>query len=110
MRLGEVPASAHLDRLRARRAELGLPAGDGDPLLIDPATGAAVGEQALPLHLRRARLTRVSVEANGAVCRGLLRERYPDTAGGTTAGPQRSGAVGTGPQGSGAIGVGEEES
>src|SRR5438067_3986101 len=48
MTLGEVPASAHLDRLRERRAELGLPAGDGDPLLIDPVTGQAVGEQALP--------------------------------------------------------------
>jgi metal-sulfur cluster biosynthetic enzyme len=74
--LGEVPASADRERLRARRAELGLPAGDDAPLLLDPATGAAVGAQALPLHLRRARLTRVSVEANAGVCRGLLRERY----------------------------------
>ena len=74
--LGNTPASPELDRLRARRAELGLPAGDGDPLLIDPATGAAVGAQGLPLHLRRARVTRVSVDANAGVCRGLLYERY----------------------------------
>ena len=79
--LGEAPASADRDRLRSRRAELGLPAGDGDPLLVDPVTGAAIGAQALPLHLRRARATRVSVDANAGVCRGLLRERYgnPDS-------------------------------
>ncbi|MDQ3627733.1 MAG: hypothetical protein M3419_02765, partial [Actinomycetota bacterium] len=57
-------------------AELGLPAGDDSPLLVDAVTGAAVGAQALPLHLRRARLTRVSAEANSGVCRGMLRARY----------------------------------
>ena len=30
----------------------------------------------LPLHLRRARLTRVSIEANSGICRGMLRHRY----------------------------------
>ncbi|MDQ1690922.1 MAG: hypothetical protein QOD87_1030, partial [Pseudonocardiales bacterium] len=39
LRLGSVPASPALQRLRHRRAELGLPASDQDPLLIDPATG-----------------------------------------------------------------------
>jgi metal-sulfur cluster biosynthetic enzyme len=76
MTLGEVPASGALDRLRQRRAELGLPAGDGAPLLIDPVTGARIAEEAVPVHLRRARLTRVSIEANGSICRGLLRHRY----------------------------------
>ncbi len=74
--LGDVPASRDRERLRSRRAELGLPAGDDAPLLVDPVTGEAVDARALPLHLRRARLTGVSVEANGGVCRGLLRERY----------------------------------
>ena len=74
--LGEVPASADLDRLRSRRAELGLPATDDDPLLIDPVSGAAVQVDALPLHLRKARVTRVSVEANSGICRSLLQERY----------------------------------
>ena len=74
--LGEVPPSADRERLRDRRAELGLPSDDDSPLLIDSTTGAAIGAQELPLQLRRARLTRVSMEANGAVCRGLLRERY----------------------------------
>jgi metal-sulfur cluster biosynthetic enzyme len=76
MTLSEVPPSPELDRLRRRRVELGLPAGDGDPLLVDPATGAAVGTDALPLHLRRARVTRVGIEANAGICRGMLRVRY----------------------------------
>jgi metal-sulfur cluster biosynthetic enzyme len=75
--LGEVPASAELDRLRQRRAELGLPAGDDAPLLLDPATGAPVGAAAVPLHLRKARTTRVNIEANTGICRGMLQHRYP---------------------------------
>jgi metal-sulfur cluster biosynthetic enzyme len=76
MTLSEVPPSPELDRLRRRRAELGLPAGDGDPLLVEPTTGAAVDTDALPLHLRRARATRVGIEANAGICRGMLRVRY----------------------------------
>lgn len=76
--LGEIPDSPHRARLRARRVELGLPAGDDAPLLVDPVTGAAVTAEALPLHLRRARLTGVSLSANGSVCRGLLGQRYPE--------------------------------
>jgi hypothetical protein len=80
MTLGEVPASRALERLRERRAELGLPAGDDAALLIDPATGAPVTDDAVPLHLRKARTTQVSIEANSGICRGMLRHRY-DTAG-----------------------------
>jgi metal-sulfur cluster biosynthetic enzyme len=78
--LGEIPSSAALDRLRERRAELGLPAGDDALLLIDPATGDPIGDQAIPLHLQRSRITRISLEANGSICRGMLRHRY-DTPG-----------------------------
>lgn len=74
--LGEVPPSRDVDRLRQRRAELGLPVGDDAPLLIDPATGGPVSVDALPLHLRRARTTRISTEANASICRGMLRQRY----------------------------------
>jgi hypothetical protein len=74
--LGEVPPSADRERLRSRRAELGLPSGDDSALLVDATTGEAVGAQALPLHLRRARLTRVSAEANSGMCRAMLRDRY----------------------------------
>ena len=76
MTMGEVPPSRALERLRERRAELGLPAGDDAPLLIEPATGAPVAGDAIPLHLRRARTTRVSIEANSGICRGMLRHRY----------------------------------
>jgi metal-sulfur cluster biosynthetic enzyme len=76
MTLGDLPPSPALDRLRQRRAELGLPAGDDAPLVIDPVTGAGVGMGALPLHLRRARVTRVSIQANASICRGMLRTRY----------------------------------
>ena len=74
--LGELSASAALDRLRSRRTELGLAAGDDSPLVIDPRTGAAVSSEELPLHLRRARTTRVSIEANAGICTGMLRRRY----------------------------------
>ena len=74
--LGELPPSGPLQRLRQRRAELGLPAGDDAPLMIDPATGAPVSADALPLHLRRARTARISIESNGSICRGMLRHRY----------------------------------
>jgi metal-sulfur cluster biosynthetic enzyme len=80
MTLGEVPPSRALSRLRERRAELGLPAGDDARLLIDPVTGAPVSADALPLHLRKAKVTRVSIEANSGICRGMLRHRY-DTPG-----------------------------
>jgi len=75
--LGDVPRSPELTRLAARRADLGLPAGDGAPLLIDPQTGACVAPEAVPLHLRRAGLTRTGIEANTSICSGMLRARYP---------------------------------
>ena len=81
MTLGEVPPSRALTRLRERRAELGLPAGDSASLLIDPATGAPVSPRSVPLHLRKAQLTRTSIEANSGICRGMLRHRYNDTQG-----------------------------
>jgi metal-sulfur cluster biosynthetic enzyme len=80
MTLGEVPPSRALARLRDRRAELGLPAGDDAPLLIDPVSGRTVSADAAPLHLRKAKVTRVSIEANSGICRGMLRHRY-DTPG-----------------------------
>jgi metal-sulfur cluster biosynthetic enzyme len=74
--LGDVPASDALEKLRRRRRELGLPAEDSDPLLIEPRTGAPVGADAVPLHLRKARLTRTSLDANTGICRGMLQHRY----------------------------------
>jgi metal-sulfur cluster biosynthetic enzyme len=74
-RLGDLPPSPDLDRLRARRAEVGLPHGDDAPLLVHP-DGVPVTAEQVPLHLRRARLTRVGIEANGHTCRDLLAARY----------------------------------
>jgi metal-sulfur cluster biosynthetic enzyme len=77
MTLGEAPPSRELDRLRQRRAELGIPACDTAPLLIDPVTGERVEDDAVPLHLRRARVTRAGIEANTSICSGMFRHRYP---------------------------------
>jgi metal-sulfur cluster biosynthetic enzyme len=74
--LGEVPPSPALDRLRRRRADLGLPSGDDALLLIEPKAGAPIAADAVPLHLRKARLTRTSLDANTGICRGMLRHRY----------------------------------
>jgi metal-sulfur cluster biosynthetic enzyme len=74
--LGTVPPSPALARLRRRRSELGLPSGDDSPLLVDPGSGDPVDAPAVPLHLRRARLTRTSLDANTGICRGMLRHRY----------------------------------
>jgi metal-sulfur cluster biosynthetic enzyme len=79
--LGDAPPSDELDRLRARRRELGLPHGDGDALVVDPATGAPVGPNDLRTHLGLARTTRVSQDANTGVCRGMLLARYPGAQG-----------------------------
>jgi metal-sulfur cluster biosynthetic enzyme len=77
--LGAAPPSPELDRLRQRRADLGLPATNDAPLIIDPVTGARVGADALPLHLRRAQLTRTGIEANTSICSGMLKARYPES-------------------------------
>jgi metal-sulfur cluster biosynthetic enzyme len=75
--LDEVSPSEDLDRLRERRRELGLRAGDDAPLLLDPATDGPVAPDDVRLHLAKARLTRVNIDANGSICRGMLRHRYP---------------------------------
>jgi metal-sulfur cluster biosynthetic enzyme len=74
--LGAVPPSPALNRLRRRRSELGLPSGDDAFLLIDPRSGGSIALDGVPLHLRKARLTRTSLDANTGICRGMLRHRY----------------------------------
>ena len=76
--LGAVPASPELARLRQRRADLGVPAGDDAPLLIDPETGAGIEVNSVPLHLRKARVTQAGIDANTSICSGMFRARYPD--------------------------------
>ncbi len=76
MTLGDVPPSPELDRLRQRRRDLGLSAGDDAALVIDPVTGERVALDAVPLHLRKARTTQVNIDANASVCRGMFAHRY----------------------------------
>lgn len=75
MTVTDAPDTPDLRRLRARRRELGIPDGDDAPLVVDPV-GRAVGIDALPLHLRKARSYQVGVDANTSICRGQLAVRY----------------------------------
>jgi len=75
MTLGDLADGPDLQRLRARRRELGIPADDDAPLVVDPV-GRTVGIDALPLHLRKARSYQVGVDANTSICRGQLAARY----------------------------------
>ena len=76
--LGAVPATRELDRLRQRRQELGLPADNSSFLLLDPTTGDRIPEASVPLHLRKARVTQASIEANASICTGMFKARYPE--------------------------------
>ncbi|MCX6466875.1 MAG: iron-sulfur cluster assembly protein [Pseudonocardiales bacterium] len=78
--LGAAPPSGDLDRLRSRRAQLGLPHDDDAPLLLHQ-DGSRVSSAQVPLHLRRARLTRIGIETNGEFCKSFLKTRYPDRVG-----------------------------
>lgn len=78
--LGAAPPSGDLDRLRSRRAQLGLPHDDDAPLLLHQ-DGSRVSSEQVPLHLRRARLTRIGIETNGEFCKSFLKTRYPDKVG-----------------------------
>lgn len=73
--LADARDSAHLPRLLRRRAALGLPGHDQAPVLLDEH-GSRIPAKELPVSLRFARTTRVSIEGNSGFCRGLLRVRY----------------------------------
>ena len=77
--LADPPPDANLQRLRDRRGQLGLSVDDRAPLLVDPTTGVRVADDDVITHLRQARLTRISMETNGELCRSLLERRYGET-------------------------------
>ncbi|MFC5267875.1 iron-sulfur cluster assembly protein [Kribbella qitaiheensis] len=64
-----------LDRLRRRRTELGLPSGPSAALLLQD-DGSPIRQLDLPVQLRLAKTTRISIEGNSGLCRGLLSVRY----------------------------------
>ena len=75
MRLEEVPASEAKEKYLNRRKEFGLDVSAGASLVVDP-DGNEVPEDAVVEHLRFARITRISIEGNAGMCRGLLATRY----------------------------------
>ncbi len=73
--LVDLPDDEYTAALRRRRAALGLPDDDGAAVLVDHE-GRVPDD--VPLALRRARSTRISVDGNAHFCRGLLATRYGD--------------------------------
>ena len=80
MALEDVPPSGDFETYLERRAELGLDVSAEAPLVVDP-DGNRVPKSAVVQHLRFARLTRVSIEGNAGLCRGLLATRYGESTG-----------------------------
>jgi metal-sulfur cluster biosynthetic enzyme len=74
--LADLPPDGHTEALRRRRAALGLP-DDRDALVMVDHDGNGYPPEEVPLRLRRARSTRISIDGNAHFCRGLLRTRYP---------------------------------
>jgi metal-sulfur cluster biosynthetic enzyme len=74
-RVADLPDTPDAVRVAALRSALGLPCGDEAPALI-AGDGASLSAADLPMWLRRAKLVSLSLEANGGMCRDLLRVRY----------------------------------
>jgi metal-sulfur cluster biosynthetic enzyme len=72
--LGEL-SGPDADRCRALRRQLGIAADDDAPAFV---TGEGVPVSDLARFGRVARLTALSLETNGGICRDLLRVRYED--------------------------------
>ena len=75
MRLQDIPASEAKEKYLSRREELGLDIAADAPFVMDP-DGREIPEDVVVQHLRFARVTRLSIEANAGFCRGVLAARY----------------------------------
>jgi hypothetical protein len=75
--LGDLPDGPHKDALLRRRTDVGLSTDPAEAVLVDH-TGRGYPPDDVPLALRRARSTRISIDGNAHFCRGLLRTRYAD--------------------------------
>ena len=75
VRLADLPPGRNKDALVRRRMAAGLPAEPGAVVLVDP-DGQPYPPDKVPMALRRARSTRISIDGNAHFCRGLLRTRY----------------------------------
>jgi metal-sulfur cluster biosynthetic enzyme len=74
--LGDLPAGRTTEALVRRRRDLGFPFDPSALVMVDDR-GRPVPEDQVPLRLRFARTTRISIEGNAHFCRGLLATRYP---------------------------------
>jgi metal-sulfur cluster biosynthetic enzyme len=77
-RVADLPDTPDAVRGRALRAALGLPHDDDAPALV-AGDGTSLTAADLPMWLRRAKLVSLSLDANGGMCRDLLRARYGNT-------------------------------
>lgn len=78
VRLADLPDDATTESLLRHRRGLGLST-EPDALAMVDHLGRGYAEDGVPLALRRARSTRISIEGNAHFCRGLLRTRYGET-------------------------------
>jgi metal-sulfur cluster biosynthetic enzyme len=74
--VGDLPADDVTASLLRRRTTIGLGNHPSAPVLVDHL-GIGYAPEAVPLALRRARSTRISIDGNAHFCRGLLATRYP---------------------------------
>ena len=75
VRLRDIPPGRNMDALLRRRSVLGLPQ-EAESLVLVTHEGHTYPPDAVPMALRRARSTRISIDGNAHFCRGLLRTRY----------------------------------
>jgi metal-sulfur cluster biosynthetic enzyme len=73
--VSELPEMPEARRALELRAQLGLEVGPQAPAFVEPG-GEPVGVNGLRRWLRGAQLVRLSLEANGGICRDLLRARH----------------------------------
>jgi metal-sulfur cluster biosynthetic enzyme len=78
VRLDDLPADANREALLRRREAIGLPTAP-DALVMVDHLGRGYTPDDVPMALRRARSTRISIDGNAHFCRGLLRTRYGET-------------------------------
>ena len=75
--LADLPDDEATAALHKRRQALGLSTAPDDLVLVDHL-GQSYEADAVPMALRKARSTRISIDGNAHFCRGLLRTRYGD--------------------------------
>jgi metal-sulfur cluster biosynthetic enzyme len=75
MTVAQLPDTPEAKRVLELREMLGVPAGGDAPAFVNP-NGEGIAPDQLDRWLRGARLVRVSLEANGSICRGLLQGRH----------------------------------